>query len=1108
MRVRRRSSALASLVLIGSVLVPPAAAGAEAPTGDAGTGPARTVVTLITGDRVAVSTTPDGRRAVTVIPDPDGSTTAAQTLSSGPHLYVVPQDAAGAIGAPLDLSLFDVTVLIAGGYADESKPLDLAVTYQTGVAPRALPGMQVVDSDTLRQPRDRAGAFGTALRSYARGVAAGQPDQLFDGIARLALAGAAAPPASQPTGKLYTLTIKAFDRTGRRANGDLVTVVSVDNPNSFLAGQTLFRGQLAYSVPAGTYSVASYLVTRHPDGTTDFSLITEPDVAVSHDTVVVLDARMATRVDAHTPDPTTPVVAQLALQRNPVNGPTFTTTFTTFDATPLYATPTRPVDAGQLYFHPSYRLSDPAGGRYIYDLDFPYAGVIPSDLDRTVNRDELATIDSSYHSPQPGRAEYDARIAVMPWQADIAGIGTNLAAPLRRTEYVLPAPGMLFLHAVVLDAQSLSGELDDVVRSYRPGQRSTEEWGRQPMAPGIQQQPLAGQSCPACRSGDHLSLMLFPHVDSDGHVEVPDSSTTTNLEFYQDGKFIAQQPSGFATLPMSPDPASYRIVLDATRDAGWWPTTTHTRTEWTFTSTERAADPLPPGWVCGGKGGGGGGGRDAAAKGDGDECSFEPLLFLSYRPDAGIDDVVAAGQPATVDVSVDHQRGSAPTSLAGVDAQVSFDDGATWAAVTTRPTADKVTLTYPQPALDATTGFASLRITARDAAGSEVTQTVTRAYPLSATPPAGSGTSGTGPATRRACSTSAVAPYAQCMAIVNTAASGLDAAGDPNGYGPSDVQSAYRLPPGRGEGRVVAIVDAYDNPNAEADLAVYRAHYGLPPCTTANGCFRKVNQRGQADPLPVPDPGWGLEIALDLDAVSAACPACGILLVEADSPSVLNLATSVNTAVALGATVVSNSYGSKGEFSGEQYLEGFYQHRGVPILVASGDYGYGNGALLINSVSYPAASQYVVAVGGTSLSATNDARGWAESVWAGATSGCSAYIHKPGWQKDLLCDKRTVADVAAVADPETGLAVYDSFGGFDGWQQVGGTSLATPIVASIYAMSDNPAKHRYASDLYAEADIFNDVIGGSNGECGGTYLCAGVPGYDGPTGLGTPNGGL
>jgi subtilase family serine protease len=402
-----------------------------------------------------------------------------------------------------------------------------------------------------------------------------------------------------------------------------------------------------------------------------------------------------------------------------------------------------------------------------------------------------------------------------------------------------------------------------------------------------------------------------------------------------------------------------------------------------------------------------------------------------------------------------------------------------------------------------------LRISARDTAGSAVTQTITRAYPLSATPPAGSGTPpGPGPATRRACPAAAAAPYAQCMAIVNTAASGLDAAGAPIGYGPRDVQSAYRLPADRGEGRVVAIVDAYDNPNAEADLAAYRAHYGLPPCTTANGCFRKVNQHGQAGPLPVPDPGWGLEIALDLDAVSAACPACQILLVEADSPSIQDLGPAVNTAVALGATVVSNSYGSRGEFSGEQYFEGFYQHRGVPIVVASGDFGYGNGALLINSVSYPAASQYVVAVGGTSLSAADNARGWDESVWAGATSGCSAYIHKPGWQKDRLCDKRTVADVAAVADPATGLAVYDTFGGYDGWVQVGGTSLAAPIIASIYAMSDNPAGHQYASDLYAEAGSFNDVVAGSNGECGGTYLCTGVPGYDGPTGLGTPGGSL
>jgi subtilase family serine protease len=258
-----------------------------------------------------------------------------------------------------------------------------------------------------------------------------------------------------------------------------------------------------------------------------------------------------------------------------------------------------------------------------------------------------------------------------------------------------------------------------------------------------------------------------------------------------------------------------------------------------------------------------------------------------------------------------------------------------------------------------------------------------------------------------------------------------------------------------------------------------------------------VNEHGAPSPLPDPDPGWGLEISLDLDAVSAACPDCHILLVEGDSSSLSDLLTGVLAADAAHVDAISNSYGSRGEFSGEQAGEQYLHALNAPALFATGDYGYGNGAILIGGVSYPAASRYTIAVGGTSLVRDNSARGWTETAWDGATSGCSAYIHKPSWQRDNLCDMRTVADLSAVADPATGLAVYDTFG-YAGWLQVGGTSLATPIVASVYTTS--------LRDLYRHPEELYDVTSGSNGtNCSDTYLCTAVPGYDGPTGLGTPN---
>ncbi|WP_329560889.1 S53 family peptidase [Kitasatospora sp. NBC_01266] len=327
-----------------------------------------------------------------------------------------------------------------------------------------------------------------------------------------------------------------------------------------------------------------------------------------------------------------------------------------------------------------------------------------------------------------------------------------------------------------------------------------------------------------------------------------------------------------------------------------------------------------------------------------------------------------------------------------------------------------------------------------------------------------------------------------------------------SGYGPADIQSAYNLASAaaaNGAGETVAIVDAQDDPNAESDLATYRSQFGLPACTSAGGCFSKVDENGGTN-YPSPDSGWAGEISLDLDMVSATCPNCNILLVEASSASTQDLGTAVNQAVALGAKFVSNSYGGSESSDEVNADSSYYNHPGVAITASAGDSGYG--------VEYPAASPYVTAVGGTSLTQDSSARGWSESVWGtsateGTGSGCSAYETKPTWQTDSGCANRTVADVSAVADPATGVAVYDTYGA-SGWNVYGGTSASSPIIASVYALAGNPgANTTPAADLYAaDPSNLNNVTTGSNGDCGGTYLCTAGPGYNGPTGLGTPNG--
>jgi hypothetical protein len=316
----------------------------------------------------------------------------------------------------------------------------------------------------------------------------------------------------------------------------------------------------------------------------------------------------------------------------------------------------------------------------------------------------------------------------------------------------------------------------------------------------------------------------------------------------------------------------------------------------------------------------------------------------------------------------------------------------------------------------------------------------------------------------------------------------------PQGFGPSELQSAYNLASAAssdGSGATVAVMEGADDPNLESDLGTYRTQFNLPACTTANGCFRKVNGSGQQGNYPPSNTGWAGEEALDVDMVSAICPNCHILVVESE-----DLTGAQDVAVSLGAKFVSNSWGT-GDDSGDASADADFNHPGVVDVASSGDSGFG--------VSFPASSQYVVAAGGTSLTQdSSTARGWSETAWSGAGAGCSSWETKPSWQTDSGCSNRTVADVSADADPGTGVASFDSFGA-NGWGVVGGTSVASPIIASVYALAGAPSDPA-ASVLYKNAGALNDVTSGSDGSCSSAYLCTAAPGYDGPTGLGTPNG--
>ena len=370
--------------------------------------------------------------------------------------------------------------------------------------------------------------------------------------------------------------------------------------------------------------------------------------------------------------------------------------------------------------------------------------------------------------------------------------------------------------------------------------------------------------------------------------------------------------------------------------------------------------------------------------------------------------------------------------------------------------------------------------------------------------------------------------------------------GGEGGLTPKLLASAYGYDPkAGGTGETVAVVDAFDAPTIEEDLAKFSSEYGLPPCTKKNGCFEKVNQFGGAAPLPAADTkGWSVEVALDVETIHSVCQECQILLVEAKNAQIFNLGTAVATAVEEGAAVVSNSYGAPEAFGISAAERALFEHPGTVIAAATGDLGY-DGWLdtTRGTPDEPASLPGVVSVGGTTLrleeSGPNAGKRKNEAAWDESGGGCSVLFEAPIWQRYAAgfgatgCgSSRLSADVSADADPATGFEIYDtydcgpaceSFSGSGGWATIGGTSLSTPLVGGLFALAGGAGGIQYpALTLYAhlgDASLF-DVERGGNGECfeegpscvaappfgcERSTACNAAKGYDGPSGVGSPS---
>ena len=339
----------------------------------------------------------------------------------------------------------------------------------------------------------------------------------------------------------------------------------------------------------------------------------------------------------------------------------------------------------------------------------------------------------------------------------------------------------------------------------------------------------------------------------------------------------------------------------------------------------------------------------------------------------------------------------------------------------------------------------------------------------------------------------------RCHAHVVTRTDGhIHAFAAPAGWGAQDLQSAYHIDPATQIPATIAIVDAYGYPSIESDLAIYRQQFGLPPCTRASGCLRVVNQRGQTSPLPpnpTPDYDWTMETALDLQIASAACPGCRLLVVQADDNSHDAMYTALFQAMAMRPAVVSNSWGAPEADVNVPLIENtFAQYPGIGVFAATGDSGYqGGGAGPI----YPSTSRRVIAVGGTVLSRAANARGWSEAAWAMAGSSCSDAIARLPTQATAACPRRAASDLSAVAGAP-GIAVYNTHQG--GWIAMQGTSAAAPLVAALFAARG--LGNVLPEYIPALAGALHDITAGATGSCA---LCKAAPGWDGPTGYGTPD---
>ncbi|MGC4110169.1 MAG: S53 family peptidase [Nocardioides sp.] len=1069
-RVRTSVLSAATAAVLGAALaaVPIAAVPAQAGAVHADTSTARPwqsqslrpqVVTLVTGDRVLVRHDASGHTLASLTPSSPHYGQPVQFVHTPDHTWVMPKLPRRVRGR-FDPSVFDVAAL-AG-----STHVRLDVTFARGTAPRSLPGLGLRRDTSRTLPSGRT----TAVATYdaSRALPASLASSLR-GVSKISLARPAVAP--DPGYTLQTLTIDATSAKGQPLADSSVFVMNADDGRLFDAMGGIVDGQWKVAVPPGHYFV---VVSTFNRVVVDQATVGDADAETA---MTMADATVRPKTKAppgfHAADPELQITGSDETGNSGFG-------FGFSGAYPLVS-PVSSVPAGSLFTE----LSDVWTPKKYRPITFHGSTItkhpikrvaaakrllkgIPRHLTFGYRKKDYADVTIKHSATGPKQLAFDGWVAFSPVDQGLMVTTFPSVRPGVIHASFLADKRLVWDSSTTIDDNPGSFTELDQTAKYRAGQHAVVHFFRGPVTPVADvggESKKVSYACQLCVIDGTLggSLAMMSSAGSDqvglndhGRFQVYRGAHLLNRGNTLLSPFVPGVKPGqrLRMLAFTSPPDKNYVLSDKVSDEWWFK--------------------IPSG-----------------------RRAIVPMLRAAYVPPTTMKGVGKSGSvsyPITFD-------NLGPVDSRVRKAKVAWSlDGEHWhAAHLKRRDKNAFRVSYRQPAATKGHPYLSLRVQASDSIGGKIREVVSHAYVLPHGSPKHHRTT---PTKRhrtfhpgRLCRTSGKHGYSCFVKLDRRTRSAGRAAPDPAGLGATDLRSAYDIGADSGTPDTVAVIDAFGYPHAEADMNAYRAQYGLPPCTTASGCFTKLNQDGDAGHYPPADYDWGVETALDLQMISTACPTCHIVLVEANQPSDASFFASEQTAVDAGALVTSHSFG-RIELTGAEQDALNYDHPGVTAVASTGDDSYG-------PAHFPASSPDVVAVGGTVLSPSGSSpRGWTETAWAGGSSGCSAYFAKPAGQNDAACHGRTVSDISAAA---SGIAVYDTSlpKRYRGWLTVDGTSASAPLIAGMVA-STGAAGLRPA-DLYAESsDAFNDVVSGSNGFCRGSYMCTGVPGYDAPTGLGTP----